>query len=354
MSIIIALRAKMKSLTGIIGAGPAGLTCAINLVKNGFPVIIFDHKAPWEKPCGGIVPVNVIDEFIDIDKYPYTHTYFSNIKWLAPDNKEFQYKYKNGFIVTTRTDLSKYLFDDYFNHGGVHVAERVHNIKSINKKWILTTNCNEYSVDNVVGADGARSIVRKKLVGAIPQENLAIACGYILEPSDEPYIIMKCLDIEGYAWVIMARGYARAGIISPYKTYSKNNLFDKLDDVLNQLKLNIIISGKYSASVPSVIDETFYHNSFSGDNWYLIGDAAGHTEPIMCEGIYYAFKSGELVARAIINGYSAYYEEYWRFQYIKEFMESLKVKKTMIELSNEFGLNAYGSMLFFYSSRLSL
>lgn len=38
---------------GIVGAGPAGARLAELLAARGVEVLLWDPKAPWEKPCGG-------------------------------------------------------------------------------------------------------------------------------------------------------------------------------------------------------------------------------------------------------------------------------------------------------------
>ncbi len=57
----------------------------------------------------------------------------------------------------------------------------------------------------------------------------------------------------------------------------------------------------YSALIPSLRPESLRSNPFFGEGWALIGDAAGFADPITCEGIHYALRSGELLAEAIIE-----------------------------------------------------
>ena len=57
----------------------------------------------------------------------------------------------------------------------------------------------------------------------------------------------------------------------------------------------------YSALIPSLSPQSLHGNRFHGDNWALVGDAAGFADPITCEGIYYALRSGDLLAEAIIR-----------------------------------------------------
>ena len=45
----------------VIGAGPAGATCALSAARNGLHVALFEPQAgPIDKPCGeGIMPSGV-------------------------------------------------------------------------------------------------------------------------------------------------------------------------------------------------------------------------------------------------------------------------------------------------------
>src|SRR5690606_37568305 len=51
---------------GIIGAGPAGARAAELLAAGGWEVLLFDPKAPWEKPCGGGIPAHGFIHFPEL------------------------------------------------------------------------------------------------------------------------------------------------------------------------------------------------------------------------------------------------------------------------------------------------
>ena len=53
------------------------------------------------------------------------------------------------------------------------------------------------------------------------------------------------------------------------------------------------------------------------EGWALIGDAAGFVDPLTGEGIYYALKSADLLARAI-DTKPGNYEEMWRCEFGEE------------------------------------
>ena len=61
----------MDQTIAIIGAGPAGSMLAYKLASSGRRVHLFDHRAPWEKPCGGMLSAATIDENPELQRYPY-------------------------------------------------------------------------------------------------------------------------------------------------------------------------------------------------------------------------------------------------------------------------------------------
>src|SRR5207247_1913658 len=55
----------------------------------------------------------------------------------------------------------------------------------------------------------------------------------------------------------------------------------------------------YSAPVPCLRYRSWKNNVIAGNRWALVGDAAGLVDPITAEGIYFAFRSGEILAENI-------------------------------------------------------
>jgi flavin-dependent dehydrogenase len=51
--------------------------------------------------------------------------------------------------------------------------------------------------------------------------------------------------------------------------------------------------------VPCLSPASWKTNVISGERWALVGDAAGLTDPITGEGIYFAFRSAEILANTI-------------------------------------------------------
>jgi flavin-dependent dehydrogenase len=81
------------------------------------------------------------------------------------------------------------------------------------------------------------------------------------------------------------------------------------------------------ALVPAIRDPRFYDIPCSGKTWILIGDAAGHVDPILKEGIRYAMWSAELAAEAITNGNPANFDMLWRRAYYPNLVAGCRLLK---------------------------
>ena len=56
----------------------------------------------------------------------------------------------------------------------------------------------------------------------------------------------------------------------------------------------------YSHVLPSPQPQTLRQRRIAGKNWAMAGDAAACVDPITGEGLYYALRSGDLLAQALI------------------------------------------------------
>jgi flavin-dependent dehydrogenase len=74
----------------------------------------------------------------------------------------------------------------------------------------------------------------------------------------------------------------------------------------------------FGAKIPTLDLASWRDLKTIGGGWALIGDAAGFADPITGEGIYYSFKSADLLADALLLAHNdfdraaATYESRWR------------------------------------------
>src|ERR1019366_8728476 len=57
----------------------------------------------------------------------------------------------------------------------------------------------------------------------------------------------------------------------------------------------------YSHLLPSLETSAWKKNRVAGDGWLAVGDAAGLVDPVTGEGIYYALRSADLAAKALLS-----------------------------------------------------
>ncbi len=84
---------------------------------------------------------------------------------------------------------------------------------------------------------------------------------------------------------------------------------------------------RYAARIPGLAPQTFEQRRAAGEDWALLGDAAGFADPVTGEGIYYALRSAELFAEAYARDDVASYEKKWRADFGRELRRASKMRQ---------------------------
>ena len=84
---------------------------------------------------------------------------------------------------------------------------------------------------------------------------------------------------------------------------------------------------RYAARIPGLAAETWDRRTVCGDDWALLGDAAGFADPVTGEGIYYALRSAELLAQAYLSGELRSYEGKWRADFGAELRRAAQMRR---------------------------
>jgi geranylgeranyl reductase family protein len=313
----------------IIGAGPAGAHLATRLAESGRDTVLFDPRGAWEKPCGGGVPTRALREFgFLLEDSHYPRKLIRRITMVSPFERRVTVNFKTPFAVFSRKVLNGLILDRATGAGAHFVQSGVRDFSRASDGWTLkTSDGREWRTRFLVGADGAASFTRRRLIGIFPQNDLALAFGYNIaiddenEKKEDEVLIRFPKNFTGYLWAFPRPGVMNFGVASKLGERTSDELRRLLADFVrdyyggsmpDEERMNF-----FGAKIPTLDRRSWRGLRASGEGWALVGDAAGFADPITGEGIYFAFKSAEVLAEALrdhATGGAAEqsYERMWR------------------------------------------
>jgi menaquinone-9 beta-reductase len=306
----------------IVGGSVAGAFLALHLRESGHQVSIFDPRAPWEKPCGGGVYADILRQFPVLGALPCSWNSPSQLRLISSTREgSFHVGLDSTWVIVSRFDLNRAILQAALQAETVTlIPERIRdiNLAEDSSHWLLRTASRSWKFDVVIGADGVRSVVRKRLLGHIPRDDLALAVGYMVSnvPLDE-VVVHTYDDLLGYLWYFPRSDHATVGIGCRLGASPLPELWHRLQGFLDTYFPQARKESRWTALLPAVYSTEFWKRPCAGQNWALIGDAAGHVNPINGMGIPYALASAQLVAQAILREDLKSYDEAWRKEYGK-------------------------------------
>jgi geranylgeranyl reductase family protein len=325
----------------IVGAGPAGSHLAHQLSVNGFEVALFDAREPWEKPCGGGVTSKALREYGFLKNGDAPKQLISSLRLITARNREISLKPSHDFAVYSRRELARMMRERALAAGTQLYCGRVTGTDYAKGEWHLQTTAGEFSADFLVGADGASSIIRRRVGVRFRAKDFAYALGWnIYGRNSLSRVDVKYLDeFSGYLWLFPRTDHISYGIASGYQEATPARLREKLlafiekedpaaaREIRKAVGYSTPRASFYAAMIPALDVSTWdYLKACSpGKAWALIGDAAGFVDPLTGEGIYYAIKSAELLADALESKVE-YFDEIWRAEFGDEMRRAAELQ----------------------------
>ncbi len=345
----------------IIGAGPAGAGVSFFLSKFKIPHIVVEREVfPRDKVCGDACSgktTSVIGkanpEWLE-ELYRNRTQYLPSwgVKFAAPNGKSLSIPFNPkrtkttkapGFIAP-RLTFDNFLFEKMQSpYCTIYQGAQVKSIYNAPDK--VTVHVLHEGVDYMiatdilVGADGDKSIVRKKyIVENEVSKTAAVGLRSYYEGvtgmSRENYIELHFLPeiLPGYLWIFpMGNGMANVGVgmLSEVVRKRKMNL---RDEMMYAIKNNPHIAPRFEEA--KLVDKVYgwglplaakKKKPISGDNFLLVGDAACLIDPFTGEGIGNALFSGMKAAEAIRRGIerSDFSRLFFKDAYDKEVYDAL-------------------------------
>ncbi len=283
----------------VIGAGPAGTAAAFDLLSAGARVLILDKTHfPRKKACaGGITPKGM--NLFRYDVSPVIRQTCHCVKITKKNGASFDIENRLPLCyMTRREELDSFSLARVIEMGGCFkVAKKIHNIQQSARGVQIQTDIGSFMVSYVIGADGANSRVRR-LTGQhkfwLHQVALE-ADVYVADPDRFKMEFDFSGILNGYQWIFPKDDHVNIGLYgtghdTAFKTKQLADYARKRTGVsdLKAVKGYPICTGGYRYRPGQ-------------DRILLAGDAAGMAERLLGEGIFFALKSGQLAAGAILD-----------------------------------------------------
>jgi flavin-dependent dehydrogenase len=288
----------------IVGAGPAGASCAAFCAKAGLKVLVLERETfPREKVCGDCLnPLAwaVLERMGIADAVrglPHSRLEKIEIATLARTLLDYPLpRDECGEIAIKRSLLDALLSQRAAQLGAeIRHGESIIRLEPIRHGWRVTTGCGIYTTKSLIAADGRNSTVAR-LLGILPsasRERVALQTHLPAPPGFGEKVLLRLLP-EGYCGAAsIGEGLinlclvGRPGAISALKRRVQEMGMAPCGDQAFEWRTVAPLSR--APLLPAGMVK----------NVLLVGDASRVVEPFTGEGIYYALASGELAAACL-------------------------------------------------------
>ena len=292
----------------IVGGGPAGALAGAVLAAGGSQVLLFDEKLAWEKPCGGGLTFKALKQYPFLAEAETQCNPVGHCELISPSGQRVRFRMQHPVAIFSRFALNALLLDRARSAGVEVRRERVTGIAGQPEDWRIATPQGNYRASYLILAVGARNPFRDQFLPPASSDDLMATAGYFI-PGRLPLMQIQFLkDISGYIWVFPRLDHASAGIAGKMGETPTSELRRMLEAWLAQNGFSLEGARFYSHILPSLRAQTMDALKVSGDGWSAVGDTAGLVDPITGEGLYYALRSAELCAEALLAHRPAEYK----------------------------------------------
>jgi len=279
----------------VVGAGPAGLSCARLLAEGGVKVLVLERKnIIGPKVCGGgitwkgliqRVPEELIDRSFAVQQ-------------IRSNYQKIRITSGRPIIATiSRKKLGQWMYRQAVAAGACVMTGMT--VKEINQQRVTAVDDtgmeHRFVYRYLVGADGSSSRVRKYL--RLDSGSMGVGIHYRIPGAFDTmeWHLNTKLFGNGYSWIFPFRNHASIGIYTDGTSLQPKEMLHRLHNWAAGYGIDP------TGHKPRAGLINYDYQGWHFGNKMLIGDAAGLASGLTGEGMYPAIVSGEAAARAIID-----------------------------------------------------
>jgi len=285
----------------VIGGGPSGAVAAAELAKAGHSTVLIERNLANVKPCGGAIPLGLIEEFAIPDEL--VEKKLSRMSVRSPRGRTISMSMPNGYVGMVRRErFDRYLREKAVRAGADLVEALVKKIDRSSDRFTihLSKDLPPIEASYIIGADGANSKTADEL-GFPPNDLKVIAMQQRFHYCDElkPYEELVEIWFDGevspdfYGWIFPKTDHIAIGTGTEEHRHNIRQLQQRFVEKIGIREKPYLDE---AAKIPMKP-----RRSFTQERAILVGDAAGLVTPANGEGIFFAMRSGKLGATAMIE-----------------------------------------------------
>jgi len=285
----------------IVGAGPAGSTCARLCAAAGLKTALIDaSRFPRQKTCGGAVSGRALSYLGFALPAAFAEDECFGARIFLGRHSVVVQKEQRLALLVDREQFDELLLDKAIEAGARFLpGEQAVSVRVGKESIVLHTNTGVHEALFLVGADGVHSVIAQSVRPRLSSEETAIALvSHVVVnetsicPRHHGLVDMHFgVAPQGYGWVFHRHAYNSVGIMGVASRFSHAHA------ALAGFSRDV---GMPSAIVRAhLIPLGGIKRKISSRRVLLVGDAAGFVDPFHGEGIAYAILSGRLAAESL-------------------------------------------------------